>query len=433
MTKDSNSLEISKGTFVSLGVPAYRPYFGSLAGHMACVNMQMVARSWFVYELTNRTSILGVIALAHAIPMLAFSLFGGVLADRAKKKTVIVIGQASSGLVTLGIAVSISTGIITWIHLVVAAVLQGAIMALMMPSRQAIIPELVEEDLLMNAISINAATMNFFRLIAPAFAGFLIALWHIEGVYYIMTGLYFLSFLFAVKIPGAHSKTEENGKTATTDLMDGFRYLKKNATVFSILLFTLIVTVFSMPYFFLLPVFTKDIMILSAKDLGGLPNLPLIGNFVLALTESSARLGLLVSISGIGAIIGSLWVASRPNRYRGLFYLFSVMLTSVSLIFFSITGNYLLALLIFIPLGLGQAGRMSLSNTLVQSYTESAYRGRMMSIYMMGWGVTSLGVFFTGVLAEFVGVQPAVGSGALILLLTTLYYLFFSPRIRKLD
>ena len=425
--------ENTRGTFVSLTVPAYRPFFGSLAGHMICANMQMVARSWFIYELTQRTSILGAVALAHAVPMLALSLFGGVLADRVKKRSVLIAGQLSSTAVALAIALFITFGAITWAHLVIAAVLQGAIMALMMPSRQAIIPELVEEDLLMNAISINAATMNFFRLLAPAFAGFLIALWNIEGVYYIMAGLYFISFLFALQIPRTSSRAPSDKKTAFKDLGDGFRYLRKNTVVFSILFYTLIVTMFSMPYFFLLPVFTKDILLLSMDDLGFLPALPWVGNLFAALTESSARLGLLISLSGIGAIIGSLWVASRPNKHRGLFYLLSILLSSVTLILFSITRHFGMALLIFIPLGLGQAGRMSLSNTLVQSYTDKAYRGRMMSIYMMNWGITSLGVFFTAILAEFIGVQYAVGGGAVILLLTTLFYLFLTPRIRGLD
>ncbi|MFO7964940.1 MAG: MFS transporter [Desulfobacterales bacterium] len=419
--------------FVSLKVPAYQAFYGALVGHMACVNMQMVARSWFIYELKSRTSILGLVALAHALPILALSLFGGVIADRVRKKTVLIIGQLASSLVALTVAVSITLGAVTWVHLIVAAFFQGIIMALMMPSRQAIIPELVDESLLMNAISINAATMNLFRLVAPALAGFLIALWSIESVYYIMTGLYFISFLFTLKIPSVRVSAEMLESSPIADLTAGLRYLRRNTTVFSILVFTLMITVLSMPYFYLLPVFSKDIMILTHGDIKPFIQLPLVGDLIAALTESSARLGLLISISGIGAIAGSLWVASRPNKHRGLLYLLSVLVLSVTLIFFSLTTNYLLALAIFIPLGLGQAGRMSLSNTLVQSYTERAYRGRMVSVYMMEWGLTSFGVFLIGIIAEFIGVRLAVGGGACLLLVITLYYFFMTPRIRQLD
>ena len=101
----------------------------------------------------------------------------------------------------LGIAVSITVGAISWIHLFAAALLQGLVMALMMPARQALIYELVGENTLMNAIALNAAAMNFIRLMAPAFAGFFIALWSIEGVYYIMTVLYVIGFMLAVRLP----------------------------------------------------------------------------------------------------------------------------------------------------------------------------------------------------------------------------------------
>lgn len=90
---------------------------------MAAMNMQMVARSWFMYELTGRASMLGAVALAGALPLLTLSLFGGVLADRVRKRRILIVGQLASSLVALGIAVSISMGTITWIHLFVASVL----------------------------------------------------------------------------------------------------------------------------------------------------------------------------------------------------------------------------------------------------------------------------------------------------------------------
>ena len=188
--------------FASLKVPAYRLYFGALLGQMAAMNMQMVARSWFMYELTDRATMLGLSALAGAVPLLGLSLFGGVLADRVSKKYVMIVGQLLSALVALGIAVSISLGAISWVHLIVAGIIQGTVMSLMMPSRQAIIFELVGEDALMNAIALNAAAMNLLRLLAPAFAGFFIAIWSIEGVYYMMAALYITGFLFIVRLPG---------------------------------------------------------------------------------------------------------------------------------------------------------------------------------------------------------------------------------------
>ena len=419
--------------FLSLANPDYRLYFGALLGQMAAMNMQVVARSWYMYELTGSASMLGTVALAGAIPMLSLSLFGGVLADRVKKKNVLVIGQLCSALIALGIALSISLGAITWFHLVLASLLQGTVMALMMPSRQALIHELVGEHFLMNAISLNSAAMNLLRLLAPAFAGFFIAIWSIEGVYYMMCGLYLIGFFFASRLPTNETVQPADKGSPIFELKDGLSYIRHDQIIVNLLILTLFSTILSMPYFFLLPIFAKDVFIIGAKDISWFTSLPLIGGFFETLLESSARQGLLISTSGIGALVGSLILASMSNKKRGLILLLSLTLTGLSLVIFSLTGSYLIALLIFLPLGLGQAGRMALSNTLLQSYTDDTYRGRVMSLYMMNWGITFIGVFFIGLLADYIGVRWAVGGSAGLLMIASLYFIIFNPKIRTLD
>jgi len=399
---------------------------------MAAMNMQMVARSWFMYELTNSASMLGIMALVGAVPMLSLSLFGGVLADRLRKKNILLVGQLASALVALGVAIFITLGTISWTHLLVAGFLQGVVTALMMPSRQAIIFELVGEDYLMNAIALNASAMNLLRLMAPGFAGIFIALWSIEGVYYMMAGLYFIGFFFALKLPVTEPEDFER-ESPLAELRDGLRYIRRNTDVLTLLIFTLLVTILSMPYFFLLPMFTKDILTVDVASLGGVTSWPVVGPLIVTLGESSARQGLLISISGVGALVGSLFVASMSNRRRGLIFLISLVTVGATLVIFSLTSSYWLACFVFVLLGLGQSGRMSLGNTLIQSNTEDAYRGRVMSVYMMEFGITFIGVFFVSLVADAVGVQWAVGGAAGILLVIALYYLFFTSRIRNLD
>ena len=324
-------------------------------------------------------------------------------------------------------------GAITWVHLFVASLLQGTIMALMMPSRQAIIYELVGEQSLMNAISLNVAAVNLLRLLAPAFAGFFIALWSIEGVYYIMTALFIIGFMFVIKLPSTDTTHRVSKAGTFSELKDGLRYIRHNTNVLSLLIVTLFATTLSMPYLFLLPAFTKDILTLDMAHLSNLTSLPLIGQLIATLEKSSARQGLLISASGIGAFVGSLAVASMTGKRRGLILLLSIILGGGALIIFSVTGSYLIALLFFIPLGLGHSGRMALSNTLLQTYTEDAYRGRVMSVYMMEWGFMFVGVFLVGVLADYTGVQWAVGGGAGLVVVIGLYYLIFTSRIRRLD
>lgn len=421
-----------RGTFTALKLPAYRIFFGALLMQMTAMNMQMVARSWFMYELTGSAVMLGAVGLGSALPMLTVSLFGGVLADRIRKKSILVAGQFTSALVALGIAVSITLGAISWIHLFVAALFQGLVLALMMPARQALIYELVGENTLMNAIALNAAAMNFIRLTAPAFAGFFIAFWSIEGVYYTMSVLYVIGFLFAARLPQT-GKDRPRESTAIQELAEGLRYIRHNADVLALLVLTLLSTILSMPYLFLLPMFTRDILLVDVSTFGGLTSWPLIGSLLVALGESSARQGLLISVSGVGALGGSLVLASMRSRNRGLIFLFSLLLTALSLVAFSATGSYLLGVVFSIAMGLGQAGRLALGNTLLLSSSDDIHQGRVMSVYMMNWGITMVGVFFVGMLAERVGVQLAVGGCAGLLAVITLYTLLLTPRIRRLD
>ena len=430
----------------SLTVPAYRLYFLFVLGQMGAMNMQMMARSWYVYELsktpgTNDGSVtmLGAVALANAVPMLTLSLFGGVLADRVPKKQVLIIGQIASAVITVGVAASISLGSITVWHLLIASFLQGIVMALMMPARQAIIPELVGANMITNAVALNGAAMNLLRLMGPALAGFLIALWDIEGVYYIMAILYASGVVMLMGLP-LSGAVALRGSGVLKQVGEGFTYIRHNSAVLILLTFALFSFVLSMPYMFLLPAFTDTILTVDPSRLSFFTSLPLVGTLFDTLDESSARQGLLISISGIGALIGSVFVATMEDKKRGLWLLISMWVMAASLIVFSFTSSYLIAFLVFIPLGFAQSGRMALSNTLAQVYSDDEHRGRVMSIYMLNWAMTNLGVFFVGVLADVVGTQGgfsgaqwAVGGSAILLLLVTAFFTFFVKRLRELD
>ena len=167
-------------TFASFKIAPFRLFYGAMLGQMAGMNMQMMARSLLIYRLTDSATALGVMGLANAIPMVFFSLFGGVIADRVQKKYVLLLGQAFSAVISLAIALLLTFDIVdvqranSWWILIAAALAQGTVMGLMMPSRQAIIRDLVGRQQLMNAISLNTLGMNSLRLVAPAIAGFLI-------------------------------------------------------------------------------------------------------------------------------------------------------------------------------------------------------------------------------------------------------------------
>lgn len=402
-------------TFSSLKNPVFRLYYGALLGQFAAMNMQMMARSLLVYRLTGSAAILGGMSLANALPMLFLSLFGGVIADRVQKKYVMLAGQAASAVVALGIALSLTLGYLSeenagsWWILVVASLLQGTIMGLMMPSRQAILPEIVSQEQLMNAVSLNTFGMNFFRLVSPALAGFLIDTIGFAAIYYTMAGLYLMAILFITLMP-LTSTMALRGGGALSDIKEGFQYIKRETTILIILLFTLFIVVLSMPYMFLMPIFTEDILKVGATGMG-----------------------VLISVSGIGAMIGSITLASLPNKKRGLMLLLSSFVLALALVGFSFSASWYLSLGLIIFVGLGQTGRMTLGNTLLQYYTKDEYRGRVMSFYLMEWGLQSFGTFAAGMLAEGIGVQWSVGGFAMVCTLLSILALIFVPRLRKLD
>jgi MFS family permease len=402
-------------TFVSFKNPVYRLYYLSMVGHWSSMQMQMLACNLLVYRITDSGAIIGILALANAIPMILLALPGGVIADRIQKKTVIQVCQVASIIVTLGVTLTMAFGYLSpehpesWWVLVVSATLQGAIMGIMMPSRSAIISEIVEPEHLMNAISLNNLGMNVFRILSPALAGFLVDVFDFWVVYAIMTAMIVTSWVCILFVPPTRQQITTGGNPLTNAL-EGWRYLRGEKTIFIVLIFTVCATILGMPYAQLLPMFTEDILKVSATSMG-----------------------VLITVSGIGAMIGSLILAALTNRKRGLIMLFSVLLMSIPLVGFSFSRWWYLSLSLMIFIGMGSTVQMALGNSLIQYYTDVTYRGRVMSFFMLGFGFSFLGTFFAGMLAEGIGPQWSVGSLAIVLIIITLALLAFEPRLRKLD
>lgn len=396
-------------TFESFREPNYRLYWLSSMGQIAAMQMEMMARTWYIYRLEHSKILLGAAALSVAAPVLALSLFGGVLADRISRKYVLLFTLAAAAAVTLAIGLIIDLGSITWVHLIIAGTAVGTIQAIHMPARQAMVPAIVGPQRLTNAVSLNIAGMNITSLLAPALGGLLIAQLGMAGVYYVTTGLYLVALLVLLPLPRADGATAQ-GRSAVWEILDAFRYLRQNTTVLTILLLTMVVGMLSWPLRSLLPIFTEDVLEVGPEGLG-----------------------MLLSMSGLGSLMGSAVLASLGDRRRGIRLLHSTLLLSMALAGFAFSRWYTPSLLLMALVGFGTVGRMALTNALVIGYTQDAYRGRVMSVYMMEWGLSSFVTFGVAVLAEYVDVQWAIGGMALLLLPLTAYAYAFLPRLRKLD
>lgn len=397
----------------------FRWFFMAMMGQMTSMNMQMLVRGYLVYKLTGSYADLGVVSLASAVPMILLSLHGGVLADRARsKKLIVMAGQFLSALNALAVALLIVSGLLSYPALLAAAVVQGVIQALMMPARQAMIPEVVGMRRLMNAVALNTAGMNSMRLLAPAIGGFLLALYSPSSVYFVMTAGYAWAMVCLLKVPGepdpAFSEKVAGGAAARRrhengGLVEGLRYIAKNATLRTLLGVNVLLILTSMPYIFLLP-----------------------GIVASVLHEGPDELGILLSLTGAGSLLGSLVIAGLPAERRGLLFLLTSLFQGAMLIVFSLSTWFWVTAPVMALMGIGQAGRQSFSNVLVQAYTDDEHRGRVMSVYMWQFGLTSLGTFLVGILASAIGVQLALGGTSVVMVLVALGVLVGSPRLRAL-
>ena len=402
-------------TFRSFESPIYRIFFSAMLAHRASMNMHMLVRSLLVYRLTGSAAILGAMSFASLLPLICVSLFGGAIADRAQKKHIIMIGESIMALVALGVGFSLTVGYLSteqggslWI-LVAASIIQGTVMGLTLPSQQSILPEIVGEEQLMNAVSLNAMSMNVMRILAPAAAGFLVDIAGFDAVYYTMAAMY-LTAVALLSFMNHSSLIGTERKSALGDIREGIKYIRKDTTILMLLAFTLFGVVLSMPYLHMMPIFSDDVLHVGATGMG-----------------------VLMSASGIGAIISSLAIASLPNKKRGMMMLVSSLILGLTLAGFSFSNNWYLSLGLVGLVGMFHTARMALSNTLLQYYTEPSYRGRVMSIFMMEFGLMSFGVFAAGLLTEAVGVQWAMGSFSIILMILSILAFIYLKRIGKLD
>lgn len=424
MTKTDKNLKASGGTgrrtpdiktFSSLSNSTFRLYIIGMIGQWASMNMGMLVRSQLVYEITDSGFVLGLTALANAIPMILLSLWGGAIADRVHKKYILLFSMIVSLLISAGVGLCITLGYLgeanpnSWWIVVAASLGQGAVMGIMMPARQSIIAEIVPPEQLMNAISLNMMGMNTFRILAPAASGFLVEGLGFAPVYYIMASMYLIGVFCMIIIPKTATKLSQ-GRSALRDIIDGFTYIKKEKTMLHILIFTVIGMLCGMPFMQLMPMITNDIL-----DVG------------------PSGQGILMTVSGIGAIVGSLILASIPSRRRGTIMIITGGIMATALIGFGFSSIWWFSILSVIFVGLGQTGYRTTGNALVQAYTEPEYRGRVMSFMMMGIGFSSMGTFFAGIMSEAIGIQWSISGLAMVFLAAAILYVILSQRLRKLD
>ena len=400
-------------TFISL---RNRDYLYLWLGFMfawAGLSMQMLARGYLAYDLTGSAGLLGLITAAGALSMAALSLIGGAVADRANRKHLIQGFQAASALLALVIALLIAVDMVAWWHLLIAAVVQGALFAFMAPARQAVIPDLVPKEQVNNAIALNAAGMSITALLAPAIGGLVYAVAGPEAVYFVVSSLAVGALLLTSKLPDCSGRGDSEPRPAseiTSEIKAGLLYAFRSQTVLVLLVASVGMAILAAPFQFLMPALIVDVY-----------------------GRGPEAMGLLTAATGIGALVGSLAVASMRSRRRGRLLIFASLVTGVSLLLVSAVPFFIGALLLMVPLGLGQTARMTLNQALLIEHVGERYRGRVMSVFMLTWGLMPLGVLPAGLLADWAGVQVSLGVMAALLIAVTVLIYATQPRLRQLS
>lgn len=394
-------------------------WIGSLGSSFA-MNMQIIARGWLVFELTDSPMNLAWVTMSFMLPTVLFSLYGGVLADRMRKKRVIIWAQALNCAATLIMTVIIFSERVTFWDFIWFGFFNGTVLALSMPARQAFVPELIPDRLLFAAMGLNTTGWNLARIIGPAFAGLLIALiaggdktstFGVGVVYVVIAVLYFISAVTMLMIDQSGKVKQEGEASALSDMKEGLAYVVRHPPVFGLIVLSIIPFLFGMPLNTLLPAFNEEIM-------GGGPD----------------DLGFLVSAMGAGAILGSLMMATMGDlRNKAMWLIISCIAWGALTSAIGMSVMPWIVFTLIAVIGWMSSWNMSLNRGMLQKQVDDQMRGRIMSIDMMSHGLMPLGVFPISWIAEQYDVGTAlVVSGAAFVVLTLICVIFI-PSVRVTD
>lgn len=373
-------------------------------------SMDLIAFNWLVYQITGSAVALGLVNLCQLVPILIFTLIGGVVADRMERRRLLFISQTVALLLALLLAVLVSTNLVQfWMVLIIGAG-RGIMMSFNQPARQSLISEMVPAGDLMNAIGLNSATMNLTRVIGPAIGGGLIATVGVAGAFYFNAGSFVAVLVGLALMEFPPHRHKENGSIAA-DLLAGIRYLTRQPALRTLVLLLLIPMVLGMPYQTMITVFASDVL-----KIGG------------------GGLGLLSASAGFGATAGALFVASSSRSTgRVPFMLMALIAFGASLSVFAVSQWLWLSFTALIAVGFSQQAYMATNNTLIQTYVDKDYRGRVLSTLFLNRSMVPLGTMLAGFGTEVIGAPAIVGGMGAALVAVALVAGRFAKAARELE
>lgn len=416
-------------TFKSLQHRNYRLFWTGQLVSLTGTWMQSIAQGWLVYLLTKSALNLGIVSFSQFLPVLLFTLLGGVAADRFDRHRLVILTQSASLVQASILAALTVTGTIEVWHIIALAFLLGTINAFDTPARQSLIHELVSTEDLMNAIALNSTAFNGTRIVGPAIAGTLLgalSAWLSSqfalpsetasriavGVCFALNALSYSAVIVGLLLMDRRpSHNPNNHEPVWKSLWAGLDYARRDRRVLALLSLMGVSSIFGFSYMTLMPLYAGEILKVGPQGYG-----------------------FLMAAAGVGALSGALILASLGNYQRkGLLLTVGNFVFPVMLLIFAQSKVFPLSLIALVGFGWGLITQNALTNTLLQTIVPGELRGRILSLYtLMFMGMLPFGSLQVGAVAERFGAPTALTLGALICLGFGLFVWWRWPHVRAL-
>ena len=406
--------------FEALAIRDFRLLWAANMVASFAMQMQMVARGWLIYDITNSPMALAWVVLSFMLPSFVFSLWGGVVADRMRKKPIMIGAQLLNTAATVLLASIVYSGDITFWHFIYFGLFNGTVLSFSMPARAAVIPEIVPKHLVVNAMALQSSTFSMSRVAGPTLAGVLIA-WFGGGdntsatgvgiVFYVIAAMYLVSVAATAMLRYTGDPTARADAGMIEDIAEGFRYMGRERIILGLLVMGIVPMMFGFAPSFLAPVFNKDVI-------DGGPE----------------TLGYLMTAMGVGSLVGALTLARLGDiGSKGKVLFRASYLWAVGVACFALSPGLAAAMLFGVLIGVFSSLVGSLNMSVVTLAIKPEIRGRVMAIMMMTHGIMPLGMFPVAAAAEFIGIDVALLASAALLALSMVAIGWWFPELKTIN
>jgi MFS family permease len=361
--------------------------------------MTRVALNWVVLEFTGSALYLGLINACRMVPVFLLSVPAGVLADRSDRRKLLILLQGGTMLSTFCVGYLLAANSPFWL-LAVVVTLRSVLMAMIIPVRNCLIPNLVPESQVASAVAVDSAVRNLSRIVGPAIAGTLLAVMEVADVFWI-SACSIVAVLLSLFVVHPESNRDAVSNNIKADIQEAAVYVKNSPSVQSLLILAVVPMVFAFPYTAMMPLFAEDLLQLGPEGLG-----------------------ILLSVAAAGALVGSAWLSlGSETEGAGKWLVCSIIGFGLFLLLFMMTETLVTAAVMIFLVGLASTTYRTTNRVTLQTQVPDRLRGRILSIALMDRGLMPLGAILIGAIAEWAGALWAgvvMGGGCVAVTLAVL-------------